>query len=68
MATFTKYVYRYDALFDFSQAFDVPCDRCGWLGGLDGVQAVGDQQVSKMLYHQCVADLVRAGRPERGNG
>jgi len=50
--------------FDFSQAVDVPCDRCGWLDGRGNIQAVDDQRVSKTLCHQCVVDLVRVCLPD----
>jgi hypothetical protein len=46
-----------------SEACDVPCDHCGWLDGLGGVQLVDDQRVSKVLCHQCVIDLVRVCLP-----
>jgi hypothetical protein len=48
---------------DFSEARDVPCERCGWLDGLGGVQIVDDQQVSKVFCHQCTIDLVRLCLP-----
>jgi len=48
---------------NFSEARDVPCDRCGWLDGLGGVELIDDQQVSKVFCHQCTVDLVRLCLP-----
>ena len=45
------------------QPRNVPCDRCGWLDALGGVQLVDDQRVSKVFCHQCTVDLIRQCLP-----
>ena len=50
-------------IIDFS-VHDAPCDLCGWLDDSGGVQLVDDQQVSKVVCHQCTLDLVRACLPD----
>jgi hypothetical protein len=49
---------------DTSEAHDVACDFCGWQDDAGGVRFVDDQEVSKVLCHQCTINLVRACLPD----
>jgi hypothetical protein len=45
------------------QARDVPCDRCGWLDGLGGIEVEDVTRNRRVFCHQCVIDLVRVCLP-----
>ena len=48
---------------DFSQPRFQPCDCCGWLDDLGGVQLVDNTGSRKVFCQQCTVDLVKVCLP-----
>jgi hypothetical protein len=46
-----------------SHACDVPCDRCGWLDSLGGVELSDDTGTHKCFCHSCTLELLRKCLP-----
>jgi hypothetical protein len=49
---------------NLSDAFAIPCQRCGWQDGLGGVELQDDSGTRKIFCRHCTLELVQKLLPD----